>query len=376
MILLMITSLGIVSGFMLFRTKIIPFNHEGAYNVCGGDSANIHDSAASKGEIEKLSIIIPARNEEMNLPHLLRSLHEQTIQPHEIIVVDDQSVDRTREIAESFGVRVITIAELPPGWTGKNWAVWNGYQYATGDLLAFIDTDVRLAPHALASLLAARRKVNGVISVVPYHHTEKWYERLALILNVLAMFTFMSPFESRNERKGLYGSFILTTREAYEAIGGHESISSEVLDDLKLGERFRSAGILTENFMGYRTVSFRMYPQGLSKVIEGFSKSAALSTSTLKPATIFFHALWVIGLLLSGLFPLCWNTSWFYPLLLGYILYALQLLYVVRFTGKFGIVTLLLHVISSLFFVLVMIYSMYQVIVLRKVAWKGRNISV
>lgn len=381
MVMLIITLLGMVSGFVLFRRKLLVANYESAYN---GEAAR--DGSADKDSEkpsvingawnDKLSVIIPARNEEVNLPHLLRTLQEQTVTPYEIIVVDDQSTDRTREIAESFGVRVITCSDLPLGWTGKNWAVWNGYLQATGDLLAFIDTDVRLAPNALALLLAARRNIDGVISVVPYHYTEKWYERLALILNVLAMFTFMSPFEVGNKRRGLYGSLILTTREAYEAIGGHENICSEVLDDLKLGEKFRSAGITTDNFMGYQTVSFRMYPRGLAQVIEGFSKGAALSTSTLRPVTIFFHALWVIGLLLSGLFPISWGTTWFYPLLTGYVLYTLQLMFIVRYVGNFGIGTKLLHVISSYFFLFVLLYSMYQVVVLRSVIWKGRNISV
>ena len=94
------------------------------------------------------------------------------MEPFEIIVVDDFSEDDTKEIAESYGVTVISNTSLPQGWTGKNWAVWNGYLHATGDLIAFLDADIRLAPRALEALVKARNKAGGVVSVVPFHYTE------------------------------------------------------------------------------------------------------------------------------------------------------------------------------------------------------------
>ncbi|MBW7461652.1 glycosyltransferase, partial [Paenibacillus sepulcri] len=170
----------------------------------------------------------------------------------------------------------------PEGWTGKNWAVWNGYQQASGDLIAFLDADIRLEPKALEFLLHARERAGGVISVVPYHYTVKFYEKLAMITNILGVFAFMSPFENTNPRKGLYGSCILTAREDYEKIGGHQSVKSELLDDLNLGARYAQAGIPVVNFIGSGLVSFRMYPGGIRHEIEGFAKGAALSTSALK----------------------------------------------------------------------------------------------
>ncbi|MFO7343182.1 MAG: glycosyltransferase, partial [Bacillaceae bacterium] len=82
-----------------------------------------------EGKPEKqplVSVIIPARNEEKNLPHLLASLQKQTYKSMEIIVADDGSADRTAEIAENFGARVVCVTEPPENWTGKTWAVWNG----------------------------------------------------------------------------------------------------------------------------------------------------------------------------------------------------------------------------------------------------------
>jgi 4,4'-diaponeurosporenoate glycosyltransferase len=349
---------GCLSGFMLFKKNTLPVYHE-----------------ASQG-LEKLSIIIPARNEEYNLPYLLDSLQSQTVSPYEIIVVDDFSEDRTKEIAESYGVKVIANSALPEGWTGKSWAVWNGYLHATGDTFAFLDADIRLRPNALASLMKARELSKGVISVVPFHHTEKLFEKLALIMNMLGIFTFTSVFERSNPKKGLYGSCILALRKDYELIKGHQSIKSEVLDDLYLGEKFIAAGVPITNFIGYGLVSFRMYPKGIRSEIEGFSKGAVLSTSTLSPKTIVPIALWVIGLVVSETIFIFANTSWAIPLLIGYLIYMLQLFYFIKYVGVFGIIIPVFHVVATFFFIIIMLYSIYQVVFLRHVSWKGRHIQV
>lgn len=349
---------GCLCGFFLFKKNTLAVTHEPYQGL------------------RKLSIIIPARNEECNLPHLLESLKAQTIQPFEIIVVDDFSDDRTKNIAESYGVTVIANSSLPQGWTGKSWAVWNGYLQASGDVFALLDADIRLAPNALETLLKARERSKGVISVVPFHHTEKLYEKLALILNMLGIFAFTSVFERNNPKKGLYGSCILALREDYEKINGHESIKSEVLDDLFLGSKFVAAGIRVTNFIGYDLVSFRMYPQGIRSEIEGFSKGAVLSTSTLSPWTIVPIAIWVVGLLASETVLIFANTSWAVPLFIGYLMYMVQLFYFIKYVGVFGIVIPVLHFLASLFFVVIMLYSLYQVVVLGQVRWKGRNVRV
>ncbi|RAP74722.1 glycosyltransferase [Paenibacillus montanisoli] len=324
----------------------------------------------------KLSVIIPARNEEGNLPHLLSSLQAQTIGSIEIIVVDDHSEDRTRAVAEGYGVKVIASPPLPSGWTGKNWAVWNGYLAATGDLFAFLDADVRLAPHALHNLLAAREEAGGAVSVVPYHQAERFYERLALIPNVLGLFAFTSPLERTNPAKGMYGSCIVTARPDYETVNGHEGIKGELLDDLNLGGKFMAAGIPVRNFIGHGAVSFRMYPGGIRSEVEGFSKGAVLSTSKLSIGTTLLVAVWLLGLLAAESAPFFIGTSWALPLAAGYVLYTAQLYFLIRYTGSFGRWLPAVHLLSTAFFLYIMLYSVYQVVVFGRVAWKGRRIDV
>lgn len=355
--LLVLLICGISSGYLLFRQHQLP----------AGDKR--------PAENRRLSVIIPARNEETSLPHLLESLGKQTLVPYEIIVVNDGSTDRTADIARQYGARVIDNKEVPAGWTGKNWAVWTGYRQSRGDLFAFIDADIRLEPEALSSLAAACGRTGGAVSVVPYHEAIQAHEKMAMITNFLGMFTFLSRFEKHNPRQGLYGPLIMVSREHYEAVGGHEAIRGEVTDDLSLGAAFKGAGIPVDNFVAGRLIRFRMYPHGLHSQLEGFAKSAALSIQKLQPATLGLIILWLAGLVVSEgvfLFP-GESTPW---LLAGYVMYAAQLWHLSKYVGSFRPVVPIVHILPLLSFVAMLLYSLYQVAVKREVVWKGRQIHV
>ncbi len=361
MVLLFLFVLVWISGFILFRKARLDCHGQG----------NIGNT--------RVSVIIPARNEEGNLPYLLASLQKQTFRPYEIIVVDDFSSDGTREVAREYGAKVIESIGLPDGWTGKNWALWNGYLQSSGDIFVFLDADVRLAPGALEALLKAREWSKGVISVVPYHITERFYEKLSLITYLLGVFVFTSPFEKNSSRKGLYGSCIVAARVDYEKISGHSSVKSEVLDDMKLGRKFSEAGIPIKNFIGGNLVFFRMYPYGVVNQFQGLSKSAVFGAANTHPATLVLIGAWILGLLsASFLMPalMMVRHSLSMIFLAAYILYVVQIYYFLKYTGQYGRVIPILHFLSTLFFILVMVYSTYQVIFLGRVSWKGRQINL
>ena len=102
----------------------------------------------------KISILIPARNEERTLGQLLQSIAHQTLKPHEIIVIDDHSDDATAEIARRAGCIVMTSKDFPEGWTGKPWACWQGAQKATGDIFLFLDADTFLETDGLSKIVS------------------------------------------------------------------------------------------------------------------------------------------------------------------------------------------------------------------------------
>ena len=325
---------------------------------------------------DTISVIIPARNEALNLPKLLESLAIQSVQPDEVIVVDDGSEDDTRAIGQGYGVKVLIAPDLPDGWTGKTWAVWNGYLQSSGEILVFLDADVRLSRYAMESLIAEQKKQGGVISAVPYHKAEKFYEKFAMMLNVLGVFAFTSPFERRNSKKGLYGACIITSRYDYEKIGGHEGIRSEMLDDLNLGARFQREGIKVSNYLGGRLVAFRMYGHGVKSELEGFSKGAILSTSAVSGLTLVPLILWIVGLIASQTFFFYIGSHLWFALCVGYALYAVEFLYFSRHVGSFGVLHPICHFMSLVFFLVVVGYSLYQAVIRKKVVWKGRYVDV
>jgi 4,4'-diaponeurosporenoate glycosyltransferase len=359
MIIFSVFLFGYISGFVLFA-RILP-------------GRNIKPLK----EFKKVSVIIPARNEEKNLPHILQSLRNQTMKPFEVIVVDDASSDKTFEVAKRYGVQVIQLSTIPDGWTGKTWAVWNGFIHSTGELLVFLDADVRLAPRALEVLIQTREKSGGAISVVPYHYTEKFYERLAQLPCLLGIFAFTSLFEKNNRQKGLYGSCIVTTRQDYEKINGHNSIHGELLDDLSLGREFIKAGIRVENFIGYDLIHFRMYSYGIKNLVQGFGKGAILSTAVLRPPTVILISLWLVGLLTAEFatpFLIVFGHPLGLPFLAAYLLYTAQIIYFNKWTGRYGMFIPVFHIISSSVFIFIILYSIYMVTFMGYVSWKGRRI--
>ncbi|MFA6308456.1 MAG: glycosyltransferase family 2 protein [Clostridia bacterium] len=339
----------------------------------------LDNNGVSLDNNDKVSVIIPARDEESNIPFILDSLKKQTYKPYEIIVVDDFSTDRTREIAGQYDVTVIQNTTLPEYWTGKSWAIRNGYLKSSGNILVFLDADVRLEPKGLETLLKNRQRIDGVISVVPFHVAEKFYERFSMLMNILGVFAFTSLFERKNSNKALYGSCIVAKREDYDKINGHICVKDEILDDINLGKRFSAAGIKIENFIGRNSVSFRMYPDGLRSEMQGFGKGAFLSTATLKTVTTIFISVWLVGLLATEFVTpvlLLFKHQLGLTFLIGYIIYTAQIIYMIQYTGRYGVIMPLLHFISSLFFIFIIAYSTFLVAILGRVPWKGRIINV
>jgi 4,4'-diaponeurosporenoate glycosyltransferase len=138
-----------------------------------------------------VSVLIPARNEAATLPNLLAALNRQVLRPDEVIVVDDDSSDGTatiaRQVAGTLALKVIQPPPLPQGWCGKTWALHHGVQASLGDVLVFLDADTEPAPQFLQRLLAQHEQRGGLVSVQPYHRTEKPYEQLSLLFSLLGL---------------------------------------------------------------------------------------------------------------------------------------------------------------------------------------------
>jgi 4,4'-diaponeurosporenoate glycosyltransferase len=307
-----------------------------------------------------VSVIIPARNEEHNLPTLLRSLATQSVKPREILVLDDGSTDRTAEMARQLGAAVIASQPLPDGWRGKTWACHQGAQAATGELLLFVDADTWFEPGGLARILA--NYTGGAFSVGPYHAVQKPYENLSLFFN-FNMTVGTAPH-------GLFGQMLLVDRESYRRVGGHEPVKGRILENFWLAGQFRADGIPVRSERGRGAFSFRMYPNGLRELIEGWTKGFASGAGQTPRGTLLVVVVWMIGLMLA---PIGWLVTgdW---LQWGamYLLCAAQLVWISRLVGAFRWYTALLYPVPLIFFFAVFARSALRSG--RAVTWKGREI--
>src|SRR5208282_3388452 len=203
---------------------------------------------ATTAPLPRISVVIAARNEELDLPDTLDCLLVQDYPNLEILVVEDGSTDRTRDVIDARAPRVrrVNPPPLPSGWVGKNWACWNGAQAATGEWILFEDADVHTHPGTVRTTFEwARREHADLAAIAPKVDMQSFWERLVLPFYVQVVLTyFRTPHVNRPGSKTAManGQFWMTPRTVYFAMGGHEAIRSIVLEDVAIARRYRAAG--------------------------------------------------------------------------------------------------------------------------------------
>ncbi len=327
---------------------------------------------------EKISVIIPVRNEEKNIPKFWEHLKENLEDIYEVIFVNDQSTDRTKEILEKLKtepkVKVIDVLENP-GYAGKPWACWNGYLNSTGDYLLFLDADVEVQKGGIRSLFNQVKKYGGVVSVWPYHRKERLYETLHSPFNLIAVLGLgdFSIFDKKLSSGGLFGPVWIVSRKDYEEIGGHYSVRYEVVEDLEIGKIFRQSGKNLENFLGKGTFSFRMYPNGLKSMFEGVTKNFASGPGKMKSISFIMLFLYVSSVF-SSIFYITSGISF-----LSLSIYLLHLLLMISFLRRLTnryLISSILYPVYFMFFLIAFLTSLILTFALKKVYWRGRQIDL
>jgi glycosyltransferase involved in cell wall biosynthesis len=227
-----------------------------------------------------VSVIIPARNEEVCLDSCLKSLLSQSGITFEVIVVDDGSTDSTRRIAESFSaVRVMTAPPLPEGWCGKSNAVAFGARHARGDWFLFTDADTVHKPGSLPRAVSeAERHGADLLSYSPQQIVKGFWERALMpvvFAELAATFRPRDVSDPRSSVAAANGQFLLVRRHAYELIGGHSSIAHTLLEDVDLARSIKEAGGRLFFRYGGDAVETRMY-RSFRQLREGWTKNLAL----------------------------------------------------------------------------------------------------
>ncbi len=244
------------------------------------------EPAKASRDAPRVSIIVPARNEERQIETCVRSLLRQRYPRFDIIVVDDRSQDETPQIVERIAredarLRLMRGEQLPPNWVGKPWALAQGARAARGRWLLFTDADTEHEPDALASTIAyARKHELGALSILTKQTLISPAERLVLpgILWTIAFATgpLADVNTMRRENALFNGQYLLARRDAYDAIGGHVAVRGEIAEDLELARRFKADGRFTTALVNANElVRTRMY-RSFGEIWEGFVKNFAL----------------------------------------------------------------------------------------------------
>lgn len=232
-----------------------------------------------------ITAVVPARDEEAVIATCIESLASQP-EITEILVVNDQSTDKTAEVVRGLGskiprVRLLETEGVPSGWVGKNNAVALGAKEARTPWLLFTDADAQLEIGATAKALQIAEQSNAaLVSFSPEQITERWYEKalIPFVYTRLAKhFSYDAVNNPASKAAAANGQFLLIRRDAYDAIGGHASVGSDVLEDVALARRAKAAGFRLWFGPGQGIVRVRMY-RSFAAMWQGWKKNLYLLT--------------------------------------------------------------------------------------------------
>jgi glycosyltransferase involved in cell wall biosynthesis len=233
------------------------------------------------GPLPRVSIVIAARNEAGTIEPALRSVLALDYPNREIVVVDDRSDDGTGAILDRLArehaeLRIVHLDSLPPGWIGKNHALYEGTRRATGEYLLLTDADVVIAPSTLRRAVAfARSRQLDHLALFPEILTRSWL--LDLVIGSFGIFfnSYLRPWKARDPRSRAFigiGAFNFIRREAYERAGTHEVVRMRPDEDIKLGKRIKQCGLRQDIASALDLVEVEWYPS-TGAFIRGLEKN-------------------------------------------------------------------------------------------------------
>jgi glycosyltransferase involved in cell wall biosynthesis len=342
---------------------------------------------ARVGASMRLSVIVPARNEERNLSACLSSLISQSEEffllgrDWELLVVDDASTDRTPEVArEAVGAEVLAAPALEKReFTGKNSACWFGADQAKGQWLLFTDADtVHEAGNLLRALHEAEKYGAALLSYSPRQIVRGFWQRALMPLVFSELAVVYPPAEVNDPGRRLAaanGQFLMMDRGAYLAIGGHKGVGREVLEDVELAYKVKQSKRVMRFRFAPDALSTRMY-RGLGDMVEGWTKNLAL----LFPHALSLAAWRVLDILLlllpMVLIPLRYLVFWQQGVIWLVWLRTLFRFYSRVAKSNFSAFDCAISPLALPLFVVLLVRSWMQHRLFHQVTWKGREYRV
>jgi glycosyltransferase involved in cell wall biosynthesis len=232
----------------------------------------------------KVSIIIPARDEQDAIESALRSVVQLDWPNYEVIAVDDRSADRTPQIMEQVArehdserrLKIVHVDELPDGWLGKPHAMWTAAQQAAGDYLLFTDADIVFHPEALRRAMAYALHTDADHLVVFPTHVDWSISKKIMLAGFNILFVFgHRPWKTADPKSRDHigvGAFNLVKRTAYEKIGTFKALRMEIIEDMRLGKLIKEYGLSQRNVIG-RDLLLLPWGSGAVHIINNLTKN-------------------------------------------------------------------------------------------------------
>lgn len=337
-----------------------------------------------------ISVLIPARNEAARIEPCLKSLLAQDHPNFEILVLDDRSTDDTFNLIQKYAsknsekigrsLKILRGKKLPKGWLGKPWACYQLSLKAKGKWLFFVDADTWHLPETLkrTTQMAEIQKAD-VLSLLTRQVTKTWMEALVIPIMIFHLLSFfparwvLRPQSRFNRFAGVSGQFIFVRKMAYQAIGGHQAVKNEIVEDLNFGKLLAKAGFRVVIGNGTDFSFCRMYTNTL-EVWNGFSKNFFPAVGYSIPALIAA----VLILWLNGLLPFIFliigiRTILFWPAFaLCLVLCIVRLLEAVQY--GMNRTSVFFHPLGCFLFSLIAMNSFRWFGIKGYGLWKGRKI--
>jgi 4,4'-diaponeurosporenoate glycosyltransferase len=336
--------------------------------------AKVHDAI--------VSIIVPTGASASPLPTLLDSLEGLDPAPVEIILVDGGTNDAVGEIARSHGAHLVTAPEPPVGWLAKPWACNVGASGAIGTHLLFLDPDTSLMPDALGRLVAEHSAHDGLVSVEPMLGTDRPHEELVAICAVVTMMgTGAFTPRAAGRSTAAFGPCLFTSADDYWSVGGHVAVAGEMLDDVRLGQRYRQAGRPVTCFGGGATVSSGT-DGGFGELVAGWSTRLVPRALTTRRVIALGVTLWLVALAAVSLSFLAEVRQWLdgdefpFAALLLYAVAAGEVRWMTRRIGTFRRWTAVVFSLPLLAFLVMLGRSCLEAFRRRSLRRRGRRVTV
>jgi glycosyltransferase involved in cell wall biosynthesis len=344
-------------------------------------TASPNSAPPSASPAPSISAIVPARNEEAVIAWCVESLARQP-EIAEILVINDQSADKTAEIVRSLitripHLRLLETQEVPTGWIGKNNAVFLGAKEARSPWLLFTDADAELEPGATArALQIAQENRAALISFSPEQVTQSWYEK-ALIPFVYCRLAKHFSYDAVNDpaspAAAANGQFLMIERDAYNLIGGHASVPAEVLEDVALAKRAKAAGFRLWFGSGQGIVRVRMY-RSFRAMWQGWKKNLYVLVAG-TPGAVFRELESTIPWIPLALILLGFKIP--VAIFLGVCLLLLrQFTYGLEISRNQYPFKFIIYYVPAVALYAGVLWASYRGHVKGKVEWKGREVAV